>query len=144
MSTVPLIEYEEASDEVKAVFDDIKKTRNIKDVNNFWKAIANHPETLKRIWEGLRDIMKPGALDSVTKEMIYLAVSIVNNCDYCVHSHTASAFKKGMTEDQYKELMAVIGMASQTNALAVGLKVPVDEQFLEVQVGKNAKGNSHS
>jgi AhpD family alkylhydroperoxidase len=130
MATVKLIEYEDASLEVKAVFDDIKRTRNIPDVNNFWKALANHPETLKRTWETLREIMKPGALDPLTKEMIYVAVSVANNCDYCIHSHTASARAKGMTEAQYAELLAVVGMASQTNALATALKVPVDPKFL--------------
>jgi AhpD family alkylhydroperoxidase len=129
MATVGLVEYENASPEVKAVFDDIKQTRNVEDVNNFWKAIANHPETLKRIWESLREIMKPGALDALTKEMIYVAVSIANSCDYCIHTHTAAAFGKGMTEDQYQELLAVVAMAHQTNALATGMKVPVDAQF---------------
>ena len=130
MATVGLIEYENASAEVKAVFDDIKQTRNVDDVNNFWKALANHPETLKRTWESLRAIMKPGALDALTKEMIYIAVSIANSCDYCIHSHTAFAFSKGMTEDQYQELLAVIAMAHQTNALVTGMKVPVDAQFM--------------
>jgi len=131
MATVKLIEYENASAEVKAVFDDIKKTRNIKDVNNFWKALANHPETLKRTWESLREVMKPGALDIVTKEMIYIVMSIANNCDYCIHSHTASAFAKGMSEAQYRELIAVVAIASQTNNLATSMKVPVDPQFLK-------------
>ncbi len=130
MATVRLIEYENASAEVKAVFDDIKRTRNIKDVNNFWKALANHPETLKRTWESLREVMQPGAIDILTKEMIYIAVSIANNCDYCVHSHTASAFAKGMSADQYQELMAVVAMAYQTNALANSMRVPIDPQFL--------------
>ncbi len=130
MSTVTLIHYEDASPEVQAVFDDIKRTRNIPDVNNFWKALANHPETLKRTWEALAEIMKPGALDPLTKEMIYMAVSVANNCDYCIHSHTASARAKGMTEAQYSELLAVVGMASQTNALATALKVPIDPKFL--------------
>ena len=129
MSTVTLIQYEDASPEVQAVFDDIKRTRNIPDVNNFWKALANHPETLRRTWEALAEIMKPGALDPLTKEMIYVAVSVANNCDYCIHSHTASARAKGMTEAQYSELLAVIGMASQTNALATAMKVPIDPQF---------------
>jgi len=129
MATVSLIQYADASDEVKAVFDDIKRTRNVEDVNNFWKALANHPETLKRTWENLREIMVSGALDSLTKEMIYIAVSIANNCDYCVHSHTAAARMKGMTEAQYQELLAVIGMAHQTNALAIGMKVPIDPNF---------------
>ena len=130
MATVSLIEYENASDEVKAVFDDIKRTRNVKDVNNFWKALANHPATLKRTWESLREVMQPGALDPLTKEMLYVAVSVANNCDYCIHSHTASAFAKGMTPEQYAELLAVVGMASETNALATAMKVPVDSQFL--------------
>jgi AhpD family alkylhydroperoxidase len=130
MATVSLIEYENASDEVKAVFDDIKRTRNVKDVNNFWKALANHPATLKRTWESLREVMQPGALDPLTKEMLYVAVSVANNCDYCIHSHTASAFAKGMTQAQYQELLAVVGMASETNALSTAMKVPVDSQFL--------------
>jgi len=101
----------------------------VPDVNNFWKALANQPENLKRTWEVLREIMKPGALDPLTKEMIYVAVSVANNCDYCIHSHTASARAKGMTDAQYAELLAVVGMASQTNALATALKVPIDPQF---------------
>jgi AhpD family alkylhydroperoxidase len=130
MSTVTLIHYEDASPEVRAVFDDIKRMRNIPDVNNFWKALANHPETLRRTWAALAEIMKPGALDPLIKEMIYVAVSVANNCDYCIHSHTASARVKGMTDTQYSELLAVIGMASQTNALATALKVPIDPKFL--------------
>lgn len=131
MATVSLIQYENASDEVRAVFDDIKRTRNVKDVNNFWKALANHPATLKRSWEDLKQVMQPGALDPLTKELIYIAVSVANNCDYCIHSHTASARAKGMTEAQYAELLAVIGMASETNALSTAMKVPIDEQFLK-------------
>lgn len=130
MATVSLVQYEDASAEVQAVFDDIKRTRNVPDVNNFWKALANYPETLRRTWETLREVMQPGALDLLTKEMIYVAVSVANNCDYCIHSHTASAFAKGMTEAQYGELLAVVGMASQTNALATALKVPIDAQFM--------------
>jgi AhpD family alkylhydroperoxidase len=130
MSTVSLIQYEDASPEVRTVFDDIKRTRNVPDVNNFWKALANHPETLRRTWETLREVMQPGALDPLTKEMIYVAVSVANNCDYCIHSHTASAFAKGMTAAQYAELLAVVGMASETNALATALKVPIDPQFM--------------
>ena len=129
MATVPLIQYEQASLEVKAIFDDIKKTRKIDEVNNFWKALANHPDTLRRTWERLREVMAPGALDELTKEMVYLAVSITNNCDYCIHSHTAGAFGKGMTAQQHQELLAVIAMAHQTNALANGLKIPVDPAF---------------
>ncbi len=131
MATVSLIEYENASDEVRAVFDDIKRTRNIKDVNNFWKALANHPTTLKRTWDDLKQVMQPGALDALTKEMIYVAVSVANNCDYCIHSHTANAFAKGMTPAQYQELLAVIGMASETNSLSTAMKVPVDPQYLK-------------
>lgn len=130
MSTVSLIEYEEAVPEVRAVFDDIKRTRNIPDVNNFWKALANHPDLLGHIWEAVRDTMGAGALDPLTKELIYIAVSIANNCDYCIHSHTASARKKGMTDAQYSELMAVVGLASQTNALATAMQVPVDPGYL--------------
>jgi AhpD family alkylhydroperoxidase len=130
MSTVVLIEYEAASPEVKAVFDDIKRTRNVPDVNNFWKALANHPEILKRTWEALQEVMRPGALDALTKELIYMAVSITNNCDYCIHSHTAAAPAKGMTTAQYQEFLAVVGMAHQTNAFSTGMKIPVDQQFL--------------
>ena len=130
MATVHLIQYEEASEEIKAIFDEIKQARNIADVNNFWKALANHPDTLKRTWDSLRAVMQPGALDPLVKEMLYIAVSIANNCDYCIHSHTAAAFAKGMSEDQYQELLAVVAMASQTNALATALKVSIDPQFL--------------
>ncbi|HXG17686.1 MAG TPA: carboxymuconolactone decarboxylase family protein [Methylomirabilota bacterium] len=130
MSTVPLVEYETASPEVKAVFDDIKRIRNVPDVNNFWKALANHPDLLKRTWETLQEVMRPGALDALTKELIYIAVSIANKCDYCISSHTAAAFAKGMTPTQYQELLAVVGMAHQTNAFATGMKVPVDQQFV--------------
>ena len=131
MATVKLLNYEEASPEAQAVFDDIMATRGVDDVNNFWKALAHQPTTLKRIWENLKQIMGHGELDSLTKEMIYIAVSIANNCDYCIHSHTASAFAKGMTGGQYEELLAIVGMAHQTNALANGLKVPVDKMFLK-------------
>jgi AhpD family alkylhydroperoxidase len=129
MATVPLVRYEDARREVRDIFDDIKRTRNVEEVNNFWKALANQPETLKRTWELVREVMRPGALDEVTKEMIYAAVSITNNCDYCIHSHTAAAFNQGMTESQYQELLAVVATAHLTNALANGFKVPVDERF---------------
>lgn len=129
MATVTLIEYEDASPEVKAIYDDIRTVRKTDFINNFWKALANQPHNLKRTWESLKIIMADGELDSLTKEMLYIAVSIANNCDYCIHSHTASAFNKGMTEGQYQELMAVVGMAHQTNGLASGLKVPVDDVF---------------
>ena len=131
MSTVSLVNYEDASAEVRAVFDDIKRTRNVPDVNNFWKALANHPPTLKRTWQDLKQVMQPGALDPLTKEMLYIAVSIANNCEYCIHSHTASARAKGMTDEQYGELLAVVGMASETNALSTAIKVPVDQQFVK-------------
>ncbi len=131
MATVTLIEYEDASPEVQAVFDDIRAVRNTDTINNFWKALAHHPDTLKRVWESLKQVMGSGEIDSLTKEMIYIAVSIANNCDYCIHSHTASAFAKGMTDGQYQELMAIVGMAHQTNAIATGMKVPVDEQYLK-------------
>ena len=129
MATVPLVRYEDATREVKEIFDDIKRTRNVDEVNNFWKALANHPETLRRTWASVREVMRPGALDEATKEMIYAAVSITNNCEYCIHSHTAAAFSKGMTQAQYQELIAVVTTAHQTNALANAFKVPVDEVF---------------
>jgi AhpD family alkylhydroperoxidase len=127
MSTVNLIEYAQASDEVRAVFDDIKRTRNLPDVNNFWKVLANHPATLKRTWESLKEVMAPGALDPLVKEMLYVAVSVAQSCEYCIASHTAAARKRGMTDEMLGELMAVIGMASETNRLAIGMRVPVDE-----------------
>jgi len=130
MATVTLIDYENGSAEVQAVFDDIKTARNVPDVNNFWKALANYPALLKRTWESSHEVMAPGALDAVTKEMIYIAVSIVNNCEYCIHSHTASGFAKGMSTEQYQELLAVVMMASQTNAAATAMQVPVDQKFL--------------
>jgi AhpD family alkylhydroperoxidase len=129
MATVPLVQYEDAPLAVKEIFDDIKRARNLEDVNNFWKALANQPDTLRRTWEVVRDVMRPGALDDMTKEMIYAAVSITNNCEYCIHSHTAGAFSKGMTEAQYQELLAVVATAHMTNALANGFKIPVDERF---------------
>ena len=129
MATVTMINYDDASPEVREVFDDIKRTRNVPDVNNFWKALANHPDTLRSTWESVRDTMRPGALDALTKEMLYIAVSLTNSCSYCIHSHTAAGFAKGMTMAQYQELLAVVALAHQTNALVTGLQVPVDEQF---------------
>ena len=129
MAGARLIEYAEADPEVRAVFDDIKRTRNIPDVNNFWKVIANHPPTLRRTWESLKTIMGPGALDPLTKEMLYLAVSVAHGCEYCIASHTAAAKKRGMTEEMLGELLAVVGMASETNRLVTGWRVPVDESF---------------
>ena len=124
-----LIEYADASPEVRAVYDDIMATRKTDWINNFWKTLANDPVTLRRTWESLKAVMAPGALDALTKELIYLAVSATNQCRYCMASHTASARKKGMTDEMLGELMAVVGMANQTNALAAGYQVEVDEQF---------------
>ena len=130
MSTVKLIEYADAAPEVKAVYDDIMRTRKSDWVNNFWKALANHPPTLKRTWESVKQVMAPGALDPLVKEMLYVAISATNGCEYCIRSHTAGARAKGMTDEMLGELMAVVGMANETNALANGFRVPVDPQFL--------------
>jgi AhpD family alkylhydroperoxidase len=130
MSTFGLIEYQDASPEVRAIYDDIMATRKTDWINNFWKAIAHDPATLKRTWESIKQIMGPGALDPLTKELIYIAVSVTNNCHYCIASHTASAFKKGMSDAMFKELQAVIGMANETNKLVTGYQVAVDKQFL--------------
>jgi len=123
------IEYTSASPEVRAVFDDIKATRKVEDVNNFWKYLANDPPTLKRTWESVKEIMAPGALDVRTKEMVYLAISVSNGCGYCIASHGAAARKAGMDEAMFGELMAVVGMANETNRLAHGYRVPVDKAF---------------
>jgi len=127
---VPLIEIEDASPEVRAVYEDIMKTRGTDWINNFWKVLAHDPKLLKRTWESIREVMAPGALDPLTKEMIYIAVSATNNCEYCTFSHTAAARAKGMSEAQLMELLAVVGMANETNRLANGLRPPVDPQFL--------------
>ncbi|MBE0694252.1 MAG: carboxymuconolactone decarboxylase family protein [Aquamicrobium sp.] len=129
LPVVALIEYEDASDEVRAVYDDIMATRGIDWVNNFWKVVAHDPELLKRTWEDLKQVMAPGALDPLTKEMIYIAVSATNGCEYCTYSHTASARAKGMTDAQLMELLAVVGMANETNRLSNGLRPPVDVKF---------------
>ncbi len=126
---VPLIEYEQADDAVRAVFDDIMATRKVDWVNNFWKVLAHDPALLKRTWETLREVMAPGALDPLTKEMIYIAVSATNGCEYCTYSHTASARAKGLSDPQLMELLAVVGMANETNRLANALRPPVDEAF---------------
>ena len=126
---MPLIEYEDASPEVRAVYDDIMETRQVDWVNNFWKALAVDPVSLKRTWESVKEVMAPGALDPLMKELLYVAVSVTNGCEYCIASHSASARKKGMTEEQLAELLAVVGMANETNALATGYGVPVDEAF---------------
>jgi AhpD family alkylhydroperoxidase len=129
MPTPPPVEYKDASAEVRAVFDDIKRLRNVPDVNNFWKCLARDPALLKRTWESVKDVMAPGAIDPLTKEMIYLAVSVTNGCAYCIASHTAAARKAGMSEAMFGELMAVTGMANETNRLANGYRVPVDPMF---------------
>lgn len=129
MSKPRPIEYAAASAEVKAVFDDIMTSRNLPDVNNFWKYLANDPKTLKRTWESVKEVMAPGALDPVVKEMIYLAVSVTNNCAYCIASHSAAAAKAGMTPEQFGEVMAVVGMANETNRLVNGYRVPIDPGF---------------
>ena len=123
------IEYRDAPPEVQAVYDDIKKSRNVPDVNNFWKYLAHDPVTLKRTWDSIKEVMAPGALDPLTKEMIYLAVSVSNGCAYCIASHTAAARKIGMTQAMFNELMAVTGMANETNRLANGYRVPIDPAF---------------
>ena len=130
MSTFGLIEYNEASAEVRSIYDDIMATRKTDWINNFWKALAHDPPTLRRTWESIRQIMQPGALDPLTKEMIYVAVSATNQCGYCIASHTAAARKAGMTDAMFAELMAVTGMANETNRLASGYQVSIDEKFL--------------
>jgi AhpD family alkylhydroperoxidase len=123
------IEHKDASPEVRAVFDDIKATRKVDDVNNFWKHLANEPRMLAHVWQSLKAIMGPGALDPLTKELVYVAISITNNCDYCMASHTAGARAKGASEAQLNELYAVVGLANMTNRLANAYRVPVDEAF---------------
>jgi AhpD family alkylhydroperoxidase len=123
------VEYRDARPEVRAVFDDIKKVRQVEDVNNFWKHLANDPATLRRTWESIKEVMAPGALDVRTKEMVYLAISVSNGCEYCTASHGAAARKAGMTDAMFGELMAVVGMANETNRLANGYRVPVDAAF---------------
>lgn len=129
MATLGFIEYKNAAPEVRAVYDDIMATRKTDWINNFWKALAHDPATLRRTWESIKEIMAEGALDRVTKEMIYLAVSVTNQCNYCVASHTASARKAGMTDRMLAEVMAVVGMANETNRLASGYQVEIDDQF---------------
>jgi AhpD family alkylhydroperoxidase len=129
MSKPQPIEHAQASRKVRAVFDDIKKSRKVADVNNFWKYLANNPVLLERTWKSLREVMAPGALDPLTKEMIYLAVSITNGCGYCTASHGAAARKAGMTEAMFGELMGVVGMANETNRLSDGYRVPIDPAF---------------
>jgi AhpD family alkylhydroperoxidase len=133
MATVKLIEYREASAEVRAVYDDIMATRKTDWINNFWKALASHPPTLRRTWESVKEVMAPGALDLLTKELLYLAVSATNGCDYCIASHTSSARAKGMTDEMLGEVLAVVGMANETNRLADGYQVEIDEAFLTLR-----------
>jgi uncharacterized peroxidase-related enzyme len=129
MAMQRLIDYDDAAPEVRTVYDDILATRKTDYINNFWKALANDPATLKRTWESIKQIMGPGALDALTKEMIYIAVSVTNQCSYCIASHTASAENKGMTGKMFHELMAVVGMANETNRLSAGYQVEIDERF---------------
>jgi len=129
MATLGLIEYKDASPEVRAIYDDIMATRKTDWVNNFWKAIAHDPVTLRRTWESIKQVMGPGALDPLTKELIYIAVSMSNQCDYCVASHIAGARSKGMTDEQLKELIAVTGFANSNNRIVAGYQVEIDERF---------------
>ncbi|HWV90232.1 MAG TPA: carboxymuconolactone decarboxylase family protein [Burkholderiales bacterium] len=130
MSLVRIIEYADASPEVKVVYDDIMKTRGVDWINNFWKVLANDPAQLARVWAQVKQVMAPGALDPLVKEMVYVAVSATNGCEYCTFSHTAAARKRGMTDAMFMELMAVVGLANQTNRLANGLRIDVDPQFI--------------
>jgi AhpD family alkylhydroperoxidase len=129
MATLGLVEYAAASAEVRAVYDDIMVARQTDYVNNFWKALAHDPVTLKRTWESIKQVMASGALDALTKELIYLAVSVSNQCNYCIASHTAAARRAGMTDSMFTELMAVVGMANESNRLASGYQVEIDERF---------------
>jgi AhpD family alkylhydroperoxidase len=132
MATLGLIEYAGASPEVRAIYDDIMATRKTDWINNFWKALAHHPPTLRRTWQSVKEIMATGALDALTKEMIYVAVSATNQCGYCIASHTAAARKAGMTDAMLAEVMAVVGMANESNRLASGYQVEIDERFANV------------
>ena len=129
MPLVPIIEYAQASPQVKVVYDDIMKTRGVDWINNFWKALANDPAQLARVWAQVKQVMAPGALDPLVKEMVYVAVSATNGCEYCTFSHTAAARKQGMSDAMLMELLAVVGLANQTNRLANGLRIDVDPQF---------------
>ncbi|MCD6072730.1 MAG: carboxymuconolactone decarboxylase family protein [Microvirga sp.] len=129
MATVRLLTDDELSPEARAVFDDIRAVRKTEFVNNFWRALAHDPVTLERTWESIKQVMRPGALDAKAKEMLYVAVSIAHGCNYCIHSHTAAARTKGMTEAEYAELVAIVGMASETNRIVTALGVEVDDEF---------------
>ncbi|MBN8659720.1 MAG: Carboxymuconolactone decarboxylase family protein [bacterium ADurb.Bin425] len=133
MVMVKMVEDGNAPPEVQAVFDEIKAARKTNWINNFWKVLAASPQTMKRIWTSVKLVMTPGALDALTKEMIYIAVSVTNNCPYCIHSHTAAARAKGMTDEMYHELIAVVGLANETNRLANGYQMPIDEEFIPVK-----------
>ena len=129
MSLVTLVEYDKAPPAVREVYDDIMRTRGVDWINNFWKALANDPAQLRRTWEQVKQVMAPGALDPLVKEMVYIAVSATNGCEYCTYSHTASARKQGMSDTMLMELMAVVGLANLTNRVVNGLRVEVDERF---------------
>jgi AhpD family alkylhydroperoxidase len=129
VALVPLIEYRDASPEVRSVYDDIMKTRGVDWINNFWKALANDPKELARVWRNVKQVMAAGALDPLVKELVYVAVSATNGCEYCTYSHTAAARKRGMTDAMLMELLAVVGLANETNRLANGLRIDVDRQF---------------
>ena len=135
MALVKFIEYADASPEVRAVYDDIMATRKVDWITNFWKALASDPATLKRTWESIKQVMAPGELDALTKEMVYIAVSVTNGCDYCIQSHTAGARKAGMSDGMLAELIAVVGMANETNRLVAGYQVELDDRF-KPQSGK--------
>src|SRR5258708_24643847 len=139
MATLGLIEYEGASAEVRAIYDDIMATRKTDWINNFWKALAHDPVTLRRTWQSVKEIMAAGALDALTKEMIYVAVSSTNQCPYCIASHTVSARKAGMTDQMFAELMAVVGMANETNRLASGYQVAIHKKFPCAETGPSAR-----
>jgi AhpD family alkylhydroperoxidase len=131
MALVSPVEPEHASPAVHAIYDDIKAVRKTDWINNFWKVLANDPVTLGRVWNAVKEVMAPGALDPLTKELVYIAVSVTNNCEYCIHSHAASATGKGMTPEMYHELMTVVALANETNRLANGYRIDVDPQFLQ-------------
>ena len=138
MSVWSILEDAEMPEASRAVADDIRRTRKTDFVNNFWRVLANDPALMKRTWESLKEVMGPGELDPLVKEMIYIAVSISNSCDYCISSHSASARAKGMSDAQFAELLSVVGMASETNRLASALQVPVDEAFKRAPVAPNS------
>ena len=131
MALVPLIEYADAPPEARAVYDDIMATRKVASVNNFWKVLANDPPNLRRIWASVKQVMGPGVLDPLVKELVYVAVSVTNNCEYCIHSHTAGARGKGMTTAMFNELMAVVALANETNTISNGYRIDVDEHLLD-------------